>query len=96
HEGLGLVALEAGAVGLPVVGSRIPGLDEVVLDGETGALHAVDDVDGMAGSVLGILRDREAAERLGAAGQRRVRDHFSIQASAERLAGLYRECAGIG
>lgn len=96
HEGLGLVALEAGAVGLPVVGSRIPGLDEVVLDGETGALHAVEDVDGLAGSVLAILRDVEAAGRLGAAGRRRVGDHFSIQASAERLAGLYRECAGLG
>ena len=95
HEGLGLVALEAGAVGLPVVGSRIPGLDEVVIDGETGVLHAVDDVAGMAGSVVRILEDVEAARALGEAGRRRVSEHFSVQASAERLTGLYRECAGV-
>jgi glycosyltransferase involved in cell wall biosynthesis len=96
HEGLGLVALEAGAVGVPVVGSRIPGLDEVVLEGENGTLHAVDDVAGMADSVVRILGDAEAAERLGEGGRRRVGDHFSVQASAERLAGLYRECVGVG
>jgi glycosyltransferase involved in cell wall biosynthesis len=96
HEGLALVALEAGAVGLPVVGSRIPGLDEVVLDGETGALHDVDDVDAMAGSTVRILTAPAVAARLGEAARRRVRDHFSTRASAARLEGLYRECAGLG
>jgi glycosyltransferase EpsF len=96
HEGLGLVALEAAAVGLPVVGSRIPGLDEVVLDGATGTLHDVADVAGMAASVTRLLREPGLAERLGRAARRRVTDHFSVPASAARLQGLYRECAGIG
>jgi glycosyltransferase involved in cell wall biosynthesis len=55
----------------------------------------VDDVAGMAGSVVRILEDVKAARALGEAGRRRVSEHFSVQASAERLTGLYRECAGV-
>ncbi|MGH7348744.1 MAG: glycosyltransferase family 4 protein [Candidatus Rokuibacteriota bacterium] len=96
HEGLPLVALEAGAVGVPVVGSDIPGLDEIVRHGETGALHVVDDVEGMARSVVSLLADRARADRLGEAGRRWVSERFSVRASADRLEGLYRECIGLG
>ncbi|MGH7316132.1 MAG: glycosyltransferase, partial [Candidatus Rokuibacteriota bacterium] len=94
--GLPLVALEAGAVGVPVVGSDIPGLDEIVRHGETGALHVVDDVEGMARSVVSLLADRARADRLGEAGRRWVSERFSVRASADRLEGLYRECIGLG
>ena len=94
HEGFGLVALEASGVGLPVVGSNIPGLDEVVRHDETGVLHAITDVEGMAESVAKVLTDPKYGMRLGDAGRERVRNEFSVQSSAERLEQLYRECRG--
>src|SRR5262249_7520723 len=90
HEGFGLVAIEANAAGLPLVGSRIPGLTEAVKDSTTAMLHDVNDFEGMAGSVVRVLTDRPDAERLAAAGRSWVKEHFSVEASARRLLDTYR------
>ena len=89
HEGFGLVALEANAAGLPLVGSKIPGLEEAVKDGETALLHDVADTEGMAKSVVRIITDQQYAKRLGDAGRARVRESFSTEASAGRLLEIY-------
>jgi N-acetyl-alpha-D-glucosaminyl L-malate synthase BshA len=56
-ESFGLSALEAMACGVPVIGSRAGGLGEVVVDGETGYLAPVGDVDQMAENAIDLLRD---------------------------------------
>lgn len=91
-EGFGLAALEANAAGLPVVGANVAGLDEAVENDVTARLHAVDDVDSMASSVLDFLRDDELAARFGGAGQHRARTEYSHEAAARRLRALYEEC----
>lgn len=94
HEGFGLVATEANAAGLPVVGSAIPGLDEAVAHGETALLHPTEDTAGMAGSVVRLLTDTAYAQKIAASGRRRVEAEFSLSASKKRLLELYHECIG--
>jgi glycosyltransferase involved in cell wall biosynthesis len=94
-EGFPLVALEANAAWLPVVGSRIPQIQEAVQDGETALLHDPHDMTGMAESVIELLEDKEYAEKLGRAGRLRVETHFSTLSSAKRLLDLYDKCLSI-
>ncbi len=66
-EGFGLVFLEAGAYGLPVVATRTGGVSDAVQDGQTGLLVEAGDVDGLANALLRLLTDAELARRLGQA-----------------------------
>ena len=66
-EGFGLVYLEAGAYGLPVVGTRSGGIPDAVKDGETGFLAEPGDIDGIAEAILRLLTDGDLARRMGRA-----------------------------
>jgi glycosyltransferase involved in cell wall biosynthesis len=66
-EGFGLVFLEAGAYGLPVIGTRSGGVADAVKEGETGLLVEPQDIDGLAEAMLRLLQDAELAQRLGRA-----------------------------
>jgi glycosyltransferase involved in cell wall biosynthesis len=66
-EGFGLVFLEAGAYGLPVIGTRSGGVADAVKEGETGLLVEPQDIDGLANAMLRLLQDAELAQRLGQA-----------------------------
>lgn len=90
-EGFGIVALEANAAGVPVVGSDVVGLNEAVESGTTAELWDINDVESMAASVVRILNDREYGKKLGTAGRIRAEREFSTKASAERLVRLYKE-----
>ncbi len=93
HEGFGLVAIEANAANLPVVGAKIPGLTEAVRDGETAILHNVEDVPGMAKSVIKLINDRQYSQEMANAGRRWVKDKYSTQVSAKRLLEIYNDFA---
>jgi N-acetyl-alpha-D-glucosaminyl L-malate synthase BshA len=58
-ESFGLSALEAMACGVPVIGSQVGGLGEVVIDGETGHLTQVGDVDQMAKHAVDLLTEED-------------------------------------
>lgn len=90
-EGLGLVLLEAMAAGRPVVASRVGGIPEVVLDGETGLLVPPEDPGALADAIRRLLEDPSLAQRLGEAGRRRVEAVFSAERMAEQTAALYEE-----
>lgn len=68
-EGFGIVYLEAGAHGTPVVAGDSGGARDAVLDGQTGLLVAPESHIEVAEAISGLLLDRELAARLGAAGR---------------------------
>src|SRR5690606_28956416 len=66
-ETFGLVVVEAMAAGLPVVASRVGGVQDVITEGETGYSFEVGDVQGMVEGVRRIASSRERIEAMGRA-----------------------------
>jgi N-acetyl-alpha-D-glucosaminyl L-malate synthase BshA len=94
-ESFGLAALEAMSCEVPVVATRAGGLPEVVVDGETGFLCAVGDVDGMAEAAMRLLADEELRQRLGRAARRRAIEQFSQDAVVQRYRSIYQRVTGL-
>jgi glycosyltransferase involved in cell wall biosynthesis len=95
HEGLGVAALEAMAASRPVVASRVGGLAEVVVDGETGRTLPPEDPAALAHALQELADDPALRSRLGAAGRVRVLARFSSAKMAEGTLACYgeRPCA---
>ena len=68
-EGFGLVCLEASGYGLPIVASRSGGIEESVLDGETGILVSPGDSLELAGTVQKLCEDKVLRQKLGNGGR---------------------------
>jgi glycogen synthase len=91
YEPFGLINLEAMACGTPVVASRVGGIPEVVVDGETGWLVPPGDEAALARALRDALADPARAWRMGEAGRRRVEAHFSWNRIADRTLAVYRD-----
>lgn len=89
REGIPVVLMEAGASGLPLVGSRLSGIPELVEDGVNGLLVEPGDVEGLAAALGRLARDASLRERLGAAARERVERAFSIEGNVDRLVALF-------
>jgi trehalose synthase len=76
-EGFGLTVAEAMWKLRPVVASRVGGIEDQIVDGESGVLIPdARNLPAFAGAVLKLLADPDTATRIGAAAHERVRDHF--------------------
>ncbi len=89
-EGHPLAVLEAMANNKPVIATRVGGVTDIVVDGETGILVPSGDRDAIVRAVLGLAADSATRVRMGNAGRRRVEEHFSKAAMVEKYASLYR------
>lgn len=105
YEPLGIVNLEAMALGVPVVGTATGGIPDVIVHGETGYLVPIEQVqDGtgtpidrekfeydLATALTKMVDDPERAKQMGIASRKRVEEHFAWEAIAVKTVAFYRE-----
>jgi glycosyltransferase involved in cell wall biosynthesis len=95
REGFCLVACEAQAMQIPVVGFAGPGLSESVANGESGFLVPQRDAGAMADAILALLRSPSLAALMGAAGRARVERRFNLKRQTALLEAKYDNLLGV-
>jgi glycosyltransferase involved in cell wall biosynthesis len=88
NEGMGRVLVEAMALGLPVVGARVGGIPDVILDGECGLLVPPDDPAALAGALVELGRDAALRAKLGDGARPRA-EAFSTAVAAGAMREIY-------
>jgi glycosyltransferase involved in cell wall biosynthesis len=91
REGFGQVAIEASAAELPVIASRIYGVTDAVVEGETGLFHAPGDVEALTERMQTLIEHPEMRRSLGSAGRARVLREFSAERVTHALLDYYSE-----
>ena len=92
-EGWGITVIEANACGTPVVATRVSGLRDAVVDGETGLLTPPGDRKAMARALIGLLREPDERERLARNAQARSR-RFTWDETARQTIQVIRRTMG--
>jgi lipopolysaccharide/colanic/teichoic acid biosynthesis glycosyltransferase len=90
REGLGVAALEASAMSLPVVASAVTGLVDAVQHGKTGLLVPAREPRALANAIKTLLADRSTRIQMGADGHRFVADHYDHCRVRDELVKYYR------
>jgi glycosyltransferase involved in cell wall biosynthesis len=93
YEGIAGAAIEAMALGVPVVASDLPSITEAVEDQVSGLLVPPADPAALARALETVLTDRERARGMGARGRQRFLERFTLEQSARGMADLYRRVA---
>jgi glycosyltransferase involved in cell wall biosynthesis len=89
YESFGLIFVEAMRWGIPVVGTQVGGIPEIVEHERTGLLVPPQKPHAIAAALIRLLRDEPLRKQLGEAGRRRVEEQFSARHAAERMVDLY-------
>jgi glycosyltransferase involved in cell wall biosynthesis len=87
-EGIPVVLMEALASGLPTIATRISGIPELIIDGDTGWLVPDRDPRAVADALAGLYNDPIEAARRGARGRQHVLAEFTVPANVARLRAL--------
>lgn len=90
-DGIPQAGLQALATGVPVVGTQVGGIPEIVLDGETGLLVRPGDARALAEAIETLLDDPARRERMGRTGAQIARARYSLEAMLDALENLYLE-----
>jgi glycosyltransferase involved in cell wall biosynthesis len=94
-EAMGLSTIEAQAAGLPVVGSRVGGIPEVVVDGQTGLLVPPRDPPALAGAIERLLDQPGLRRAMGAQARERAERSFGWERHVDLLMAAYERIARL-
>jgi glycosyltransferase involved in cell wall biosynthesis len=93
QEAFGRVLIEAQAVGVPVVATKVGGVLDVVEHEKTGLLVLPKDPDGIAGAVMRLVNDRKLADTMAALARKRVEMKYTIEEMASKTLAVYDEAS---
>ena len=91
QQGLGVLMLEAMALGRPVIASGVGGVMSVIEDNVHGLIVPPSDSRSLGDRIVELLQDRDKARRIAAAGQQMVRDRFNESRMLDEVIQVYRE-----
>lgn len=91
RESFGVAAAEAQATGIPVVGTDISGLSEVVEDGKTGFVLKARHPESIAAAILKLVGDLDLRQKMGEAGRTRVKKMFSLEKMLNEYKSEFKE-----
>lgn len=90
-EGFGLIFLEAMNAQLPIIASAVSAIPEIIVDGETGLLVPMRDVNALVGALNTLLRDAPLRQHMGLLGQDRLETHFTLSRMVDKTIALYQQ-----
>lgn len=88
-EGIGLALMEAASASLPLVGTKVGGIPEVVRDGDNGILVESENPEMLAEAISRLLRDTESRQRLGANSLKIYKETFSVESGVRQTIDYY-------
>ncbi|MCP4265480.1 MAG: glycosyltransferase [Candidatus Brocadiaceae bacterium] len=91
QESFGMAPLEAMAMNVPVVATRVGGLAELVEDGKTGILVSPGDVNSLSEAIKYLIESPSTRKKMGKAGRKRVEERFRIENNVRKTEALYLE-----
>ena len=89
-EGVPVVLMEAMAMEIPCVATRITGIPELIHDGIDGLLVTPSSVDELADAIVRLMDDAGLRRRLGESARRQVSEHYNLSANVGKLASIFR------
>jgi glycosyltransferase involved in cell wall biosynthesis len=91
QQGLGVMMLEAMALGRPVIASGVGGVLSVIEDNVTGLIVPPSDSRSLAERIIELLQKREQARAIAAAGQQMIRERFNETRMLDEMTRIYHE-----
>lgn len=91
YESFGLIFLEAMAYGKPVIGTKIGGIPEVVIDGKVGILIDVNNPNQIADAVIKVFSDEDLREKMGKNAYNYTRKNFTVESMVDLSFSIYKK-----
>lgn len=95
-ESFGLVALEAMACGVPCIGTNVGGIPEVIIDGESGFICHLGDIDGIADKAIQLLSDEPLHQQFSQHSIHIVNEHFHGEKIVQQYENIYYQLMKCG
>lgn len=87
-EGLPIALLEAMSAGLPVIATKVEGVEEVIVEGKHGLLVPIANIDALANAIIQLLADPQLRHRMGTASKVKVLESYTADRMCEQYLAL--------